>query len=227
MEPLPLPEVVATGSAAPPAVGYTLAVVVGVLFFLFGLLLLIFVVLPMIPAKRVRGMKLFFEPENLHLGFDSSFVERFIDAYAVTMPDAYAAIGSPTSAEQIKKLASQISCRFKKGYLTSPEREKLGLDLNNDGKKDKLTGLAYSARNIAVAVPDNMDVERTAFSYEVHNAIMQGIAGYAVAIGESFVDPKDERLLPFLGGKKLSDMKSKRAVLDAAYEKIKHAPKST
>ena len=179
---------------------------------------------------KVLGMGFKFEPKKLMAAFDTKYVEDFFKAYAALMPQAYAVIGVQVTSQQIMDQFSKIRCDFREGYLHSQVRERLGLDdLNNDGKKDKLTGLTNSPTNVEVAVVAEMGMvvdnkivlDSTAWDYECHNAIMWQFAGYEVSMGEGFVPEDDKRVLPFLGGKTVAEMKRKRAVLDAAFATIK------
>jgi len=181
---------------------------------------------------KVLGMGFRFEPRKLMEGFDTKYVEAFIDQYAKVMPEAYEALGIKVTPKQIKDHFSKVRCSFKEGFLRSPARERAGLDdLNNDGKKDKLTGLTNSEKSVEVAVVPEMGMlvdnkivlDSTAWDYECHNSAIQRFAGYEVSMGESFVPEDDKRVLPFLGGKTVAEMKQKRAVLDAAFATIKVA----
>lgn len=179
---------------------------------------------------KVLGMGFRFEPRKLMEGFDTKYVAEFIDQYAKVMPEAYDALGIKVTPGEIRDHFSKVKCSFKEGFLRSAAREKLGLDdLNNDGKKDKLTGLTHSERAVEVAVVSEMGMlvdgkvvlDSTAWDYECHNSAIQRFAGYEVAMGEGFVPEDDKRVLPFLGGKTVAEMKKKRAVLDAAFATIK------
>ena len=180
---------------------------------------------------KVLGMGFRFEPRKLMEGFDIKYVEAFFKAYVAVMPEAFDAIGVKVTSQQMTQHFAKVRCVFKEGYLRSQIREKAGLDdLNNDGKKDKLTGLTHHDRSVEVGViPDvgfvdgKIVLDSTAWDYEVHNTIVWKFAGYDVAIGGTFVSEDDKRLLPFLDSKTVAEMKSKRAVLDAALATVKVA----
>lgn len=191
--------------------------------------------------ETVCGIRFYFRPLKAYVlrpdwstTFSKAYVERFVADYCRLMPEAYALIDVKVTEEAIREHLKTVKCSFKIGYLKSVAHERLQItDVNNDGKKDTdhLTGLTYGESAIEVGVVAERDmlidgkmrIERTAFTYELHNAIIWKFAGYQVALGEVFVDPNDSRFVPFLNGKKMADMKSKRAVLDAAYGQIDRA----
>lgn len=198
--------------------------------------LLTFVLNPNIPRARGGGLRFYFLPLRwLYLRpswakkFDTAEVDRFVADYARVMPEAYQALGVKVTGKDIEAHAKKVKCLFRRGFLRSRLHELHGLtDMNNDGEKDKYTGLTHSVTKIEVAVLDEMltddgrvDVPKTAFSYELHNAFIQRFAGYPVAAGESHVDKNDESLQRWLEGKKMADLKRQREVLDAMWKTIK------
>lgn len=217
----------------PPVI---IAVIIVLVFLIIGVWLpLTFFLSPNLPRARARGIRFYFSPMRwLYFrpawakGFNTAEVEMFVDAYAEIMPEAYAAIDVAVTSAHIKKHAAKVKCVFTRGALRSAVHERLGLtDMNGDGKPDKLTGLTHSETLIQIGVLDEMivdgkvDIAKTAFSYELHNAFIQRFAGYPVAAGESHVAKDDERLLPWLEGKKMADMKTLRRVLDEMWKTIK------
>lgn len=212
-------------------------VITGICAFFVTALVLMFVLFirPLFTAEKIYGIRFRFLPLENRLfrpkwsqKIDRYLIHDFIEAYAAVMPQAYALIDKHVTSNQIQTHAKFITVIFQRGYLASGIREKTGLnDLNNDGKRDLITGLTYSPILCEVAATDDsvasgwLDLKRTALFYELHNAFIQKFAGYEISAGEAFVPPDDNRLLPFLGGKSIKDMKQKRAVLDAAFYTIK------
>jgi hypothetical protein len=185
----------------------------------------------------VRGIRFFFLPLRLGLfrpewskSFNRSFVERFLDRYARTMPTAFGRVGIKVTTEQIAAHFAKIKCKFALGYLRSVAREKAGLDdLDMNGTVDKLTGLTHSEFSIEVGVIEErgmlvagaMVTDKTALTYELHNACVLQFAGFGVARAEAFVSEMDTRLTPWLGGGSLAALKATRRQLDAAFHMLK------
>lgn len=183
------------------------------------------------PHERVGKTRIMFNPKSLKdHGFDPVAMVAFFEFYKKAMPEAFAIIGVKTSSEEIQKHLDKLGITFTLGYLKSHVRAALGMnDLNNDGKENLITGLTHSPSTVEVAIvpatmlDDNQKVllKKTAFCYEVHNSVVWALAGYSVAMGEAFVSDDDQKVIPWLEGKSLKDMKKKRQVLDAAYKQVK------
>lgn len=223
---------------APGPVLWVLLVTVPALLGVLGLLVpFTFLVRPNLAAETVRGIKFYFLPlKGLYFrpqwstAFRPNYVARFVDQYVTHMPAAYALIGVRVTSTAMLEHLHSVKCVFREGYLRSLVREQFNInDINRDGKSDRYMGLAHSDRYVEVGVvPElgmmrdgQMMVERTAFTYELHNAMMLKFAGYFVTIGESLVPDDDDRPIPWLGGRNLREMRTKRAVLDAAFQQIK------
>ena len=185
---------------------------------------LLIVLLPQLSDAKAAGVRFNFEPKSLKSGFDASVVERFVARYSEAMPEAFAAIGVKVTAQQLRQHFGKVLCTVKLGSLKTSLRS---MDINNDGKVDTITGLTHSESRIDVGVLDQwltpsggVDLSKTAVKYELHNTATWRFAGYNVSMGEVFVQDDDDRLLPWLDGKTVADMKSKRAVLDARFAKL-------
>ena len=209
----------------PAFVKYGLLIAVPAILVLLGLVVpFVFKVLPRIPLFRIKGMGIFFKPRYHRFAreFDTHSVERFILLYCEKMPQAFGLLGIQAHKAKIEEVIARIHCHFVEGPLKSELK-----DRNLDGKTDVLTGLTHDQANIEVGILSNMvengklSIHKTAMFYEMHNACIWALAGYEVAMGEVFVDDNDERILPWLGGKSVKDMKKKRAVLDSCFEAIK------
>lgn len=220
--------------APPQGVLIALVVTVAVLFVVLGLWLpLTFFIRPLFVSAKSMGIRFYFRPlEKLYFeprwskDWNPKYVEDYVARYSIIMPQAYEAIGIKVTKDQILDHADKVKCTIQVGALT--DNSARHGDINNDGKPDIITGLTYDEETIQVGLLPNMfgedgkfNIERTAFPYEFHNAMIMAFAGYNVSLGESFVPPNDPRLLPWLGGQSLQNLKTKRAVLDAAYEQIR------
>lgn len=87
--------------------------------------------------------------------------------------------------------------------LTSPERKAAtGGDENKDGKEDRYTGLTHGPTYLEIAAHEEfwdatgkVEILRTAWTYELLNALLWEQKGPELAAAESFVDPNNRAYL--------------------------------
>lgn len=212
------------GTPAPEWVQTGLLFLVPTLLIVLGVgVPILSLVLPNIADTEVSGTKFWFKPISLQRGFNHAAVQRFMDLYCEHMPQAFRQIGKIITSEMLADHFKKVRCEFKQGALSTNLRSH---DLDNDGTKETLTGLTLSETRIQVGVLDAMllngdlAVERTALTYELHNTAIWRFAGYAVALGESFVDVDDKSLVNWFGPLDPTHAKAMRATLDQGFSNV-------
>lgn len=188
------------GSTPPDVIKWGLLIGVPLLLLVFAILgpvrLFLDAKVPQIRAllrkenyvKTELGMSLFWDQTLKLRGADFDRVAKIL-VREMAKPGL---LHAQKCMEQITKLTVEV----RNAPLRSPLRTAAGVgDLNKDGQEDTYTGLTHSASYIEIAAFDvpkramlDKDgfvvVERTAFSYELLNALIWLGEGYEIAIAE-------------------------------------------
>jgi hypothetical protein len=107
------------------------------------------------------------------------------------------------NAAKSEQLLAQMVVVMRARLLTSPLRKAAtGGDENKDGKEDQYTGLTHSPVYLEIAAPEEfwddrgkVDILRTAWTYELLNALLWAQKGEELAAAESFIDPNNRAYL--------------------------------
>jgi len=185
---------------------------------------------------KVKGMKVHCDPEHLEDIISKEHIAKSITTYAKGMQEVFG-----VSEEEILNRISKVRCVFKKGFLDNFLRKMHGqADSNEDGKVDKILGLTTSPYQIIVGIVTNhakpdgkiftmtsdtggLILHKTAFLYELHNAVIQQLKGYPVSVAESFVKPTNVALQNLLRTDEegLRALLAERKIYDTALNKVK------
>ena len=139
-------------------------------------------------VKTELGMDLSWDQKLKLRGFDFDRVAKVL-VREMTKPGL---LHAQRCMEQIASMSVEVMAT----PLESPARVRAGIgDLNHDGKEDIYTGLTFGPMSIQIGAFNINNkhmvdkdgfviVERTAFSYELLNALIWASEGYEVSIAE-------------------------------------------
>lgn len=183
---------------------------------------------------KVKGMEVECEPKSLAKLLPQTQMADMLTEYATGMASVF-----KVDENSIFEHYKAMNCSFQEGFLDNILREKYKMgDGDDNGVADKITGLCLTTKKILVSVltgqadqyghihqhlsDDGVQITKTAFMYEVHNAVIRHLKGYKVCMAESFVKPDDRAMQRYLSvnRKGLVRLLEQRAVYDKAFKAL-------
>lgn len=176
---------------------------------------------------KALGMRINCSPKTLVPKINQADMAAQLQAYANQM-----AVPLGLKPSDILSQFSKIRCTCQVGYLDQLVKKLYNItDTNHDGISDSITGFTQSETETVVAVVDGkmydpagmIDIRKTAFMYETHNAIIQHFKGFNVVMAESFIQPTDTIIQGKLGVDQvgLTKLLAERKVYDTAFNAIR------
>lgn len=183
---------------------------------------------------KVKGMEIECEPKSLAKLLPQDQMAEMLTQYATGMASVF-----KVEQDVILNHYKSMNCSFQEGFLDNILREKYNMgDGDNNGIADKITGLCLTTNKILVSVltgqadqygkihqhlsDTGIQIGKTAFMYEVHNAVIRHLKGYKVCMAESFVSPDDRTMQRYLSvnRKGLIRLLEQRAIYDRAFKAL-------